>query len=49
MQDTASFLQDDLKVPAEMTTAAASALERMAVEPADEPAAEPAGKAGVLR
>lgn len=49
MQDTASFLQDDLKVPAEMTTAAASALERMAVEPADEPAAEPAGKARVLR
>jgi len=38
MQDTASYLAEDLKVPAEMTTAAAAALVRMASEAA-EPAA----------
>ncbi|MGP0222383.1 MULTISPECIES: DUF1932 domain-containing protein [unclassified Paenarthrobacter] len=35
MQDTASYLTDDLKVPAEMTTASAVALTRMASAEAD--------------
>ncbi|MFJ4172135.1 DUF1932 domain-containing protein [Paenarthrobacter sp. NPDC089714] len=39
MQDTAGYLADDLKVPAEMTTAAAAALVRMAAEPAQPAAA----------
>jgi 3-hydroxyisobutyrate dehydrogenase-like beta-hydroxyacid dehydrogenase len=38
MQDTANFLREDLEVPAEMTTAAAAALVRMAGE-RSEPAA----------
>ncbi|MDR6640661.1 DUF1932 domain-containing protein [Paenarthrobacter nitroguajacolicus] len=39
MQDTASYLADDLNVPAEMTTAAAAALVRMAGESAEREAA----------
>ncbi|MFJ6453104.1 DUF1932 domain-containing protein [Paenarthrobacter sp. NPDC091669] len=35
MQDTADYLSSDLQVPAEMTTASAAALTRMASEPAE--------------
>ncbi|AFR28825.1 NAD(P)-binding domain-containing protein [Arthrobacter sp. Rue61a] len=39
MQDTAHYLSSDLEVPAEMTTASAAALARMATEPTEAAAA----------